>query len=94
MKVEIRVGEKTIACLRGENLREVLMRHDIISPYHHSGWGICKGALSCGTCTVKLTGSVMDMRTNRVENKLGDPCLSCKIKVEGNLHLEFLNGAL
>jgi ferredoxin len=54
----ITVYGQTITCDRGENLRRLLLKHDI-SLYNGGSKLInCRGIGSCGTCAVAIIGEV------------------------------------
>lgn len=89
--VRIRVGGKEVHCERGENLREVLVRHELL-PAEDGQWGLCKGTLQCGTCMVRITGEVKDLAQSDTNSSpiylSGNLRRSCRISIQGDLDLK------
>lgn len=90
---------RLIECELGANLRKVLLREK--APLYN-GWAKslhCRGMGTCGTCAVRITGSVSP--PTAVEHwRLGFPPhrrgsglrLACQCKVEGDLELTKYSG--
>lgn len=95
----VRFGQYVLHCEAGENLRRVLMREKL--PLYHAFSRIfhCRGLGTCGTCAVKLRGTVSWQ--NRVEDiRLSVPPhqasnglrLACQCQVEGDIVVEKFGG--
>ncbi|MFN3189741.1 MAG: 2Fe-2S iron-sulfur cluster-binding protein [Aureliella sp.] len=95
----IRFGNELIECAEGENLRKVLMRakerlyHPMVRHLH------CRGIGTCGTCAVRIEGSVSPQ--TRIENwRLNFPPhslenglrLACQCRVRGDLEVKKFTG--
>ncbi|MBS4061278.1 MAG: (2Fe-2S)-binding protein [Bacteroidetes bacterium] len=86
---------KSIDCEIGENLRQVLVDHNLALHNGSSKIFNCRGLGTCGTCSVKINGKVSKMTTVE-KTRLSFPphCISrglrlaCQIKVLGNLKVE------
>lgn len=89
--VKIRLGDKEVMCEKGDNLREVLVRHDLLSEGEGASWGLCKGTLQCGTCMIRINGDVRDLAQNSgnisTMHLSGELRRSCRISVQGDLTL-------
>lgn len=97
----VTIDQQTIECAAGENLRRVLMRAGA-ELYHGPMRAVhCRGLGTCGTCAVKVDGSVSP--PTRVERwRLNFPPhangldrglrLACQCRVEGDLTVEKLPG--
>jgi ferredoxin len=81
------VRNREIQCGDGENLRELLVRHEII-PAGNKPFGLCKGTTACNTCKVKISGTIAESsgaKERTVRLVKNETALSCKIQVMGEL---------
>jgi ferredoxin len=88
-----------LECELGANLRQVLMAHGL--PLYHPVARVihCRGLGTCGTCAVKIEGTVSEM-TGVERWRLNFPPhhaqsglrLACQCKVMGDLRLEKWKG--
>lgn len=92
-------NNQTMICAAGENLRQVLMKHQ--APLYNGKANIinCMGIGSCGTCAVEIAGDLPPK--NWKENaRLSFPPhkkdskrrLACQIKVESDLIIKKYDG--
>lgn len=91
---EIQIGDRSIACEVGDNLRQVLLRAELPLYNGLAGAIHCRGIGTCGTCAIAIEGAVSPM--TRIERwRLGFPphCLesglrlACQCRVLGDLNL-------
>lgn len=82
----IQFEDQHIHCRKGENLREVLMRHDLIDYDRFGNWGLCKGSSDCGTCSLRVSGELSLYKENPVRRVVSnEKVLTCCAWVEGDL---------
>lgn len=95
----VKVLGKTIDCKPGDNLRQVLLKHDI--PLYNGKAKIinCRGIGSCGTCAVAIEGNVSPAnwkdktRRSLPPHSLDrDLRLACQTKVLGDISVTKYNG--
>ncbi|MEG3437361.1 2Fe-2S iron-sulfur cluster-binding protein [Pannus brasiliensis CCIBt3594] len=95
----ITVRGTSIACDRGENLRRVLLKHDISLYNGGSALINCRGIGSCGTCAVEITGEVSEINWKekaRLSLPPHSPAknrrLACQVKVFGDIEVKKYDG--
>ncbi len=93
------VQGQTIACDRGDNLRQVLLRHGIPLYNGKAAWINCRGIGSCGTCAVMVEGEVSEANwRDRTRRSLPphDPNrnlrLACQTRVLGDVRVTKFEG--
>ncbi len=96
---KIEIGDVTVECTSGANLRKVLMRARI-PLYSGLATAIhCRGLGTCGTCAVRIVGPVSPM--TRIERwRLSFPPhslesglrLACQCRIQGDLQITKLDG--
>ena len=88
----IKFQNKELRCEVDENLRDVLLQHQL-PPYNGAAkWLNCRGLGTCGTCAVEITGAV-SQKTKVEKWRLNFPPhkeekglrLACQCKVQGDL---------
>jgi ferredoxin len=96
---KISFHDQTIECSRGENLRRVLLKHNLPLYNGISNAIHCRGLGTCGTCAVKIEGSVTPptkveaWRLNFPPHRAGnDLRLACQCKVLGDVKLTKFEG--
>lgn len=95
----ITVYGQTITCDRGENLRRLLLKHDI-SLYNGGSKLInCRGIGSCGTCAVAIVGEVSAINWQEKarlslppHNPDNNRRLACQVKVFGDIEVTKYDG--
>lgn len=95
----VTVQGKTLTCDRGTNLRKLLLENNI-DLYNGAAKVInCHGFGSCGTCAVKITGSVANpkgkekLRLSFPPHKLEKGLrLACQVVVNEDLEVQKANG--
>ncbi len=96
---KITFADQTVTCKENENLRSVLLRHDL-PLYNGAAKAIhCRGLGTCGTCSVKVEGEVspitkvekwrLNFPPHTAESNLR---LACQCYVKGDLTLEKYDG--
>ncbi len=90
---------KTIECEIGQNLRRVLLKHDIDLYNGNASLINCRGIGSCGTCAVLIEGEVSEAnwrdRTRRSippHNPNRDLRLACQAQVLGDIRVTKFDG--
>ncbi len=90
---------KTFTCSRGENLRRVLLQHNIDLYNGQAKLINCRGIGSCGTCTLEIEGEVSQANWKDKARRSLPPHspqknrrLACQTKVNGDLKLTKYDG--
>ena len=88
----IQIADQNITCKRGDNLRQVLLKHDIPLYNGNAKYINCRGIGSCGTCAVEIEGEVSSAnwkdklrRSLPPHSPLKNLRLACQTKVIGDL---------
>lgn len=90
---------KTFECQPGDNLRRVLLKHDIDLYNGNAKIINCRGIGSCGTCAVELEGE-LSAANWKEKARLGLPPhssdsnrrLACQVKVMGDIRITKYDG--
>jgi len=92
---KITYGGTTIACEKGENLRDILIKNGI---YPHNGasrYINCFGLGTCGTCAVSIDGETNEMtKQETLRLSLAPHCpkaglrLSCQVRVLNDIQVK------
>jgi ferredoxin len=90
---------KTIECRPGENLRQVLLKHDIDLYNGNAKLINCHGIGTCGTCAVEVEGEVSPQQW-REKTRLSLPPhsptsnrrLACQTQVLGDITVKKYDG--
>lgn len=95
---QIRAQGQTLECAVGDNLRHVLLRHDIDLYNGAAKWINCHSLGTCGTCSVVVSGPVSDL-TWKEKARLSLPPhleakslsknrrMACQVKVLGDVEV-------
>ena len=83
----IQIGNRTIYCNEGDNLRLVLLNHDVPLYNGPARFVNCMGLGTCGTCAVEVIGPVSDPS---IAEKIRAPLLkdrrlACQTQVLGDI---------
>jgi ferredoxin len=95
----VRYQGKILACRPGARLRDVILENDLTVHNGHARYINCRGFGTCGTCAVKVTGTVgpptqkekwrLSFPPHKPENGLR---LSCQVTVLGDVEAEKFGG--
>ncbi len=90
---------KTITCHQGENLRRVLLKHNIDLYNGQAKIINCRGIGTCGTCALEIEGSVSEANWKDKARRSLPPHslqknrrLACQTQVQGDLKLTKYDG--
>ncbi|MFN3341114.1 MAG: hypothetical protein ACK40M_00355 [Flavobacteriales bacterium] len=86
---KVRIQQHELECRTGENLRELLVRFDLV-PEAGSQWGTCKGAIGCGTCKLKVKGIIAAYEKEQglvVKELNNEQIYSCKARVISDIEI-------
>ena len=88
-------GTHTLECHHGDNLRALLMRHQL-SPYgRFSNFINCDGRGLCATCGVRIhNGPKPSHWHDKLADSCGYPRLSCQIQVFSDMTVKLIDGKI
>jgi ferredoxin len=90
---------QAVACAVGDNLRQVLLRHQL--PVHNGGAKLinCRGLGTCGTCVVQIEGPVSEANWRDLARRSLPPHapqrdlrLACQTQVLGDIQVTKYEG--
>lgn len=93
---EILFRGKKVICKPGENLRKVLLQHDMLPYNGRAEWLNCLGLGTCGTCAVEIVHGEVSPATRIEQWRLNFPPhtpesglrLACQCKVLSDLEIK------
>lgn len=90
---------KSITCHQGENLRRVLLKHNIDLYNGQAKIINCRGIGTCGTCALEIEGFVSEANWKDKARRSFPPHspeknrrLACQVQVQGDLKLTKYDG--
>lgn len=95
----IRYNGELLECRPGSTLRDVILKYDLSVHNGNARFINCRGLGTCGTCAVKITGSISPS-TKREKWRLNFPPhqhdkglrLACQVKVLGDIEVRKFEG--
>jgi ferredoxin len=96
---KITVQGKTIECIQGANLRQVLLQNEIALHNGSAQFINCRGIGTCGTCAVEVEGEVAAANWRETTRRSLPPHvlaqnrrLACQVKVFGDVRITKYDG--